>query len=111
MLRPWLEAAIEALFSSGRIDVHVACRFRHDSRAEKPFDQPETDISPREHSAAGQHVAVVDHHALRLCANVGKLRSELICEGPMGRGLPPGQQTRPRKEENTPTYGCDNCAL
>jgi hypothetical protein len=33
MLGPRLEAAVEALFSPGRIDIHIARRFYHDRRA------------------------------------------------------------------------------
>jgi len=87
MLRSWLETAIEALFSSGRIDVHVARRFHYDSRAQKSLDQPKTDIGPCD-------------HALGLRANVGKLCGKLISKGPMGRGLSPGQQAGPRKRRN-----------
>jgi len=87
MLGPRLEAAIEALFPSGWIDIHIARCLSHDGRAEKPLDQSEIEVRPRQHSAGCDHVAVVNHHAVRFGEDVGKLRGELIGECPAGRGL------------------------
>ena len=48
MLGPRLEAAMEALFSTRRIDVHVTRRFNHDRGAKKKsFDQPEALSVPK----------------------------------------------------------------
>jgi hypothetical protein len=64
-----------------------------------------------QHAAPRQHVAVVDHHAFCLRANVRKLRRKLVGERPMGGGLPSRQQAGPRKEEDTPANSGDDRAL
>jgi hypothetical protein len=111
MLGPRLKPAIEALFSAGLIEIHITRCLSHDRRAEKPLDQSKAEVLPRQHSARCPNVAVVNHHAIGFSEDVRKLRSELIRECPVSRGLSSSEQAGPGKNKDAAADSRENSAL
>jgi hypothetical protein len=99
------------VLSAGWIEIHLARCLKHDGRAEKPLDQSEAEVRPRQHSARCHDVALVNHHAIGFSEDVRKLRSELIRECPVSRGLSSSEQAGPGKNKDAAADSRENSAL